>query len=78
MTLNGYFNIQHAAAGETAARRSSFVDASAIRAAFRVSPTHNIDLVGAAADWFAAILEWADGFHRCSVMKASVRGRRVS
>ena len=78
MTLNGYFNIQHAAAGETAGRRSSFVVGPVIRAARRVSPTQTTILVGTAAAGAAAFLEWADGFHRCSVMKASVRGRRVS
>ena len=78
MTQGGYLNIPHAAAGEFAGRRSSFVDAPVIRAARRVSPTHNTVLVGTAAAGAAAILEWADGFHRCSVMKASVRGRRVS
>ena len=78
MTQGKNLKIPHAAAGELAGRRSSVVHAPAIRAAFRVSPTHNTILVGAAAAGAAAFLERADGFHRCSVMKASVRGRRVS
>ena len=78
MTLNGYFNIQHAAAGKTAGRRPSFVEDPTIRAARRVSPTHNTILVGTAAAGAAAILERAESFHRYSVMKTSVRGRRVS
>ena len=78
MTQGGYLNIPHAAAGESAGRRSSFVDAPAIRAARRVSPTQTTILVGAAAAGAAAFLGWAESFHRYSVMKASVRGRRVS
>ena len=78
MTQGEYLNIPHAAAGKLAGRRSSVVHNPAICAAFRVSPTHNEFLVGAAAAGAVAFLERADGFHRCSVMKASVRGRRVS